>query len=936
VSGSLALVVTVAAGLWPFGGGTGAREADATIGSLGREPPAIELEREVPDSSARARDHYQEFLTLPGAPTDMRAESMRRLADLYLAAGEEADAAGDAAAGAAQFGQAATLYRQYLAEFPGRAGADTVLYSLSRALEGTGDAAGALVELDRLVAAYPGSAVAAEAQFRRGERLFVQKDYAGAERAYAAVIAAGDAGAFYEQALYKDGWALFKLGQFEECLDPFLAVLARRFAGATDADDQRLLDGLARPERELVEDTLRAMSLSASQLDGIGSIDALLDRRGPVAFADVVYGGLGDLYLSQERYGDAAEAYRGFVRRAPVHPRAPYLQSQVIAAYAAGKFPSKVLDAKAEYVELYGLHSAYWQGTTPAARPLVVAGLKESLGDLASHDHQLAQHTRTPEAYRKAAHWYRRWLEYFPADPESAQRNFLLAEILYESGDFGSAATEYRRTAYGYGAHPQAAEAGYAALLAAREHEKALADAAKAQWHAAYIEDALKFAAAFPDHAEAAAVQTSVAEDLFAAGALERAVQVAGEVVTRVPPAAPALERTAWTVLAHGQFDLGRYAEAEGAYLRLRQYGETDPARRSQVEERIAASVYRQAEAQKAAGNNAAAVAEFLRVADAAPDASIRPNAIFDAAALLVADRQWPQAIDVLERFRREFPRHAFVADANQQLAVALAEAGRGAEAAREFEGIAATATLAPDVQREALWRAADLYGQAGRHGDEGRALAAIVARFPQPFPEAMEARDRLAGLARDAGDAAERQRWLGDIVAADAAAGAARTDRSRYLAAHAALELAAPLRDGFLAVRLAAPLPKSMKDKKARMEAALAAYGRAADYAVADVVTAATFETAELYARLGRDLLESEKPAGLAADELAEYDLLLEEQAFPFEEKAIEVHALNAGRVADGVYDEWVRRSFERLAALSPARYARMERSEPYVADID
>ncbi len=61
-----------------------------------------------------------------------------------------------------------------------------------------------------------------------------------------------------------------------------------------------------------------------------------------------------------------------------------------------------------------------------------------------------------------------------------------------------------------------------------------------------------------------------------------------------------------------------------------------------------------------------------------------------------------------------------------------------------------------------------------------------------------MEARLRLADLAGAAGDASGRRHWLEDIVTADAAAGAGRSDRSRYLAAHAALELAAPLRDAY------------------------------------------------------------------------------------------------------------------------------------------
>lgn len=931
---ALALAVTLGAGLWPFGAAD--RGADATIGSLRGKAPEVDLRQPVENGGAQARDHYREFLALPATPGDMRAQSMRRLADLHLAAGEEAEIADDGVASETEYRQAIALYRQYLEEFPARGETDTVLYALSRAYEGVGEPETSLAILDDLVQRFPASPLAAEAQFRRAERLFIARDYAAAERAYAAVVAAGENAEFYEQALYKQGWSLFKLGFYEECLDPFLTVVGRRLAPLAAAPDRRLLEGLGKAERELVEDSLRAMSLSVSQLDGIASFDALLDRRGTVAFADVIYASLGDLYLAQERYGDAAAAYAGFVEREPAHPRAPYLQADVIHAYTLGKFPSRVLEAKAQYVELYGLDTAYWDATTPAARPVVVQYLKESLADLASYDHERAQRTRAPDAYQKAALWYRRYLQYFPEDPESAQRNFLLAEILYEGGDYAAAADEYRRTAYEYGAHPKAAEAGYASLLAEREREKQLDDAGRAAWRAAYIEEQLRFVAAFPDHAEAAAVQTHVAEDLFNRGDTERALQVAGEVVVRTPPASPELERVAWTVLAHGQFDLGRYAEAEHAYLRLRDLGSPEPGRRAEIEERIAAAVYRQAEARRAAGDDAAAVAEFLRVADAAPDASIRPKAIYDAAALLVTDEQWGAAVGVLQRFRREFPTHELSPEVTQKLAVALAADGRGAEAAAEFETVAATTGIAEELQREALWRAADLYGLAGDRGAEQRVYGAIVARFPQPFPEAMEARSRLADRARETGDLAAWHRQLEDIVAADAAAGASRTDRSRYLAAHATLELAVPLRDSFVAVPLRAPLASSMKTKKQRMELALAAYGRAADYAVADVTTAATFEIAELYFRLGADLLGSEPPADLSAEEREEYQLLLEEQAFPFEEKAIELHGVNAERAADGVYDEWVRRSFERLAELSPARYARTERSERYVADID
>ena len=115
-------------------------------------------------------------------------------------------------------------------------------------------------------------------------------------------------------------------------------------------------------------------------------------------------------------------------------------------------------------------------------------------------------------------------------------------------------------------------------------------------------------------------------------------------------------------------------------------------------------------------------------------------------------------------------------------------------------------------------------------------------------------------------------------------------------------------------------------------MERVLSAYGRALDYQVAEVTTAATFGMAEAYRQLGRDLLSSERPKDLDADAREQYDVLLEEQAFPFEEKAIDLYEANARRSGDGVYDNWVQRSFETLAKLKPARYGKSERSEDYV----
>jgi hypothetical protein len=262
-------------------------------------------------------------------------------------------------------------------------------------------------------------------------------------------------------------------------------------------------------------------------------------------------------------------------------------------------------------------------------------------------------------------------------------------------------------------------------------------------------------------------------------------------------------------------------------------------------------------------------------------------------------------------------------------------ESGRSAEAAREFERIADADTGSDEVRREALWKAAELYRDGNQPGSEEQVLARIVDRYPTPVAESIEGRFRLLQLADARGDHRARQIRLQDIVRADLSAGAERSDRTRYLAAKATLDLAEPVRERFLSARISQPLADSLKRKKTLMEEVLDAYGKAAEYGIAEVTTAATFRLGEVYQQFSRDLMQSERPRDLDADALEQYDLLLEEQAFPFEEKAIELYEANAARTADGVFDEWVRCSFVALAELVPARYAKLERSEDVVTSL-
>ncbi len=913
------------------------RKDEPTIRDLGNGRYKVRPGRVIERSNDKARDNYRAFLDLVGDDPELRAEAMRRLADLELESVEAEQLAANAdGLGGDSYGGAVSLFRQLLETYPDFRRNDTVLYQLARAYEIAGETDAALDTLNELVSRYPQTARRDEIEFRRGEMLFLRKDYDNAEPAYRYVVDYGDDSRFYEQSLYKLGWSQFKLAEHDASFEPFFGLLDRKLADIDLLAGGEPLDALSRADRELVDDTFRVLSISFSYLDGPGSISEYFEGRGFPDYSHVVYMNLGDLYLEKERFVDAAETYEAFVALDAEHPKAPLLQVEVIEAYKQGGFATLVLEAKQNFVERYGMDQPFWQRNPRDQHQTVIAHLKANLTDLAQYYHAEAQRDGERADYQQAARWYRKFLTYFPDEPDSAQTNFLLAEILFESEDFAEATDEYERTAYYYPRHERSAEAAYAAILSYRRHEESLTGEAQYAWHQRYLDSGLRFADAYPEHPESGAVLTTVAEDLFAQAQFDLAITVAQNVVSKVPPVETDLARTAWTVIAHSHFDLGNFADAESAYYSLRPFTPADDlAANAEIDERIASSIYKQGEAARAAGDLETAVALFRRVAEAVPGSAIVATAEYDAAAALINLQAWDQAAVVLEEFRRDFPGNELADDVTQKLAVAYLESGRAGAAASEFERIAENPATTDELRREAWWQAADLYKKSALPLDEERVLEIIVERYPSPFVESFEARARLLEIAEQGPSEALRMQRLRELKYADAAAGSERTDRSRYLAARATLELAEPVRERFSVTAITQPLAQSLELKKRLMEDVLAAYGEAADYGVAEVTTAATFRLGEVYQEFGRDLMDSERPADLDELALEQYELLLEEQVFPFEEQAIELYQANTARAADGVYDEWVQKSFTALANLMPARYAKLERGEDVVTAL-
>jgi tetratricopeptide (TPR) repeat protein len=525
------------------------------------------------------------------------------------------------------------------------------------------------------------------------------------------------------------------------------------------------------------------------------------------------------------------------------------------------------------------------------------------------------------------------YLESFGDSVRAADVNFRLAELLRDSGEYDQAVYEYEHTAYSRGNHPQAAEAGRSALLIYEQHNKDLAGEEKERWSRRSTASAIRFVESFPRDPDAAVVLARAGVDLLERGDSGEAIRVSEEILRTQAPLPVALRQTAWSILAQAQFERGDYEAAENAYRRALDLTEPDDPRRPALQEGMAATLYKHAAVRVAQGESAEAVTDFLRAANAAPESPIRPKAQYDAAASLLASEEWAHAARLLEQFRTEYPEHPLQREVTQKLAFAYQQSGRTAEAAAQYLRLGQSRGEDP-LRREALLQAADLYAQAARQRDAVGALELYVTEFPSPADQMIEVLQRLADIEQTTGHTTRRQHWLREVVAADRVAGEARNARTRSLAAHASLELAEIPLSSFQRIELVEPLKDSLAGKLKEMKLALKALEEAAAYGVAPVTSAATYKIASMYDELSDALRTSRRPSNLSLEETAQYDLLMEEQAAPLEQSAIEFYQANVSRIPEGHYDAWVEKSLNRLAELWPARYARQERSEAHGAD--
>ena len=756
-----------------------------------------------------------------------------------------------------------------------------------------------------------------ELRFRRAEYYFSTEKHKAAAEDY--FVVAQEPGNFQTHANYMLGWSRFKQGDLDHALVAFITTL-EQLLGQRDV----------KPGNELLADTKRVMIITLDYLDGVGSLAPEMASRGKPEWQIELYRALADWYREKERFQDRARTLTVFLDENPLFADAPKIALEVIDTYRQAGFVDDIQERKLAFIDLYDKQSDFYQHNGEEVFADYHDTLMLFMDEAVAAAHAQAQ--ATGSNYAGAAGWYRRWLTNFEGHGKTADNMLLLAETLMDGADTRASVEVYQALIDNYPDYSKLEQAAYAVvtgleLLATTDSPaEEMADIDRSR-----VEAGMYFSRRFPLASEAPATMVNVARILFDGKTYDQALLISEEALSlwdlgrwrgSEPPQGD-LWQTAMRIAAHSSFESGNFALAESYYRSLI----AEIPANEELKPKLLATILRLAELSEAKGDKLQAIVHLNRLSEVDRKARLAIDAQFDIATLYEEAGDLASAIKQLESFRSLHPGYQAAAEIPMRLVNLHEAVGDNLSAAMELRKISKVASHNPETRRQALYRSGEMFLAAG---DTDLAISTFrdyAHTYEFPFPIRMEAMHHMDQLYQSTNEPIKRRFWLRKKKSTfDATSPELITDRSRYLAAAAAFELSLDLKVAFEQIGLKIPLKKSLRKKRKSMTAAIKAFEQTAAYGVADYASGSTFQIAGIYGSLANALMHSDKPKGLNELEAEQYDILLEEQAYPFEEQALKLHEINLKRGWDAGWDSWVSASLEALGQLSPGRFERQE----------
>tara|TARA_R110001592_G_scaffold137324_1_gene355230 strand:- start:12471 stop:15404 length:2934 start_codon:yes stop_codon:yes gene_type:complete len=825
---------------------------------------------------------------------------------------------------------------------------DELIYQTAKAMQFVGNTEESIKRLKLLVGLYPRSLLADESMFRMAEGYFDLGDYAAAAAQYQKILSFSQTDFFHLKAKYKLAWSKFRTDQLDDAGIQAIEVL-NSFSILKNALN---FEEISPEDQNLVEDDLRLLSIVFSKQDGTKSLEAIQKQVGHKHYAYLLYDSLFRFYLIQDRFQDAARVAHSYTENYTSNFNAYQMALNEVKSYKTGKFEIQEWKAKEYLVSQFGMNTDYWKSLSTEQQKVVRPILVENLVEL-SHLYYVRMQTAFEQqnalvaskkssnlntveslsssyrAYAKqAADYYLTLVETHGENRLNGGRLYLAAEALFKAGDFQRSINIYERAAYEQPGHADAVNAGYAAILTYNDLAKSYRskmDSITSDIHKKSRRESIeRFVKYFAGAKQTPPLLNGLANEHYAEKDYVLAEKISREVLAK-PLASSDILYGSGLINAHSNFQLEQFKLAEIGYERL--LGFKKEKDKPVLSERLAASIYKQAENEPVIGLSAEL---YLKVVDKVPNASIVPQALYDASSQFLQVKKWRQAIAALSVFQQRFPQHTLYDDASDKLVFAYLENKEPISAAEKLIEISNTVSD-KEKASNSLYKAAEIYQANDFSNLAMPLLSSFIDRYSSKFELVIEAHNaHIDYFDKQKNEPAKRD-WQKKLVAFEKSKSKLRTARSSSLASNAAFELTYLDLEKFEAIQLTLPLKKSLEKKKTALKNIITQLESLTVYQDSVIMSAATYQIASIYRTLARDILNSERPASLSELQLEQYNILLEEQAYPFEEQAMDIYKINIQKVSQGQYDKWIERTFDVMAKMNPTEFERKLKVTPY-----
>ncbi len=866
------------------------------------------LARQESEARNRSIELYRTLTDrFPENNNDFMAEASFRLAELLFESERERirwvlEEKGEGADLQPDFSLAIEAYRTVVSRFPGHPLVEDALYGLAYCYTEQGDPDQAAVEYARLIRDYPRTRYALEIHMRLGEHFFELEELPKAIEHYRMVADSGDE-TYADKALYKLGWCYYNLDRYEEAIDTFFTLLDLDRSRGTSADS-------------LAEESIDIIARSYAERGGTPALSRRIASRKDNLVSSRILLRLAEIYKDRSLYPEAIGTFKTYEEIYPQGRDLPSALAQLGESYHIRGNELAALNLIEAYRTVIGPNSPWHKAASEEDRLEARSWILSSLESAAEKRRARFQAGGTVSELEKALQDVKNYLELVREAPPCRIR-YLNGQILLELDMYPDAAVALNQLASSEGCGEWSEEA----IVQSVNYQLGIYDNRK-------VVDLDLLTSSVNLLRETAAENTATPKALIALGNILGNVGKRSESrgvfasLIRTYPGTPESE-TARLHIARTFFQEDDYQQSsvwfKEAWRKASNQGEAAEAKKLHIY-----SLFKFAETLGQQNRIISAAERFEKIYRTFPDADVAQVSLYNAGKLYRQMGLEMRATDLFEELASVYQESDLAQEALQMSVLILEALGNPIRAA--VDSMALAERLDGGQRVTALIKSADLFRAGGSYERASEIRQKAVDEYEGSDDGLAEQLLLLGQDLETAGNwAAAKQSYLRAIQVHSEGS---KTQATAVHAARASLRIAQESYSRYQAIVIAPPIEETVNLKRKLLQEVIRNFVNAGSFKVAEVSTASNFFIGRSLEQFKDEILHSPRPNGLTVSQLEEYDLLLDEMAYPFEEKALQAYKVNIQRAMElEILDPWIEKSYHRMAELAPWAYLREEK---------